>query len=206
MGWLLAQLYDAQMREVERACLAQWRKALLARSHGEVLEVGAGTGANLPHYPNTLKRLVLAEPEPNMRKKLTARARHSSLPVTVNASAAEHIEAPADSFDTVVATLVLCSVANLDAALHDMRRVLRPGGQLLFIEHVGAAAGSRRLRWQRRLQPLWRRLAGNCHLARATAEAIEQAGFSIDLIERESLRKAMPIVRPTVRGVALNPG
>jgi SAM-dependent methyltransferase len=106
------------------------------------------------------------------------------------------------SFDVVVSTLVLCSVPDQPAALVELRRVLRPGGRLAFLEHVAAVDRPGRLRWQQRLEPVWKRLAGGCHLTRRTAEAVGGAGFTLGEITRESARKAAPVVRPTVRGHA----
>ncbi len=200
MTFFLAAIYDRFMAKTERAALGEWRHALLAPLAGEVLEVGAGTGANLPHYPPAVTRLVLAEPDRHMRRRLVARARERG---------AEVVDAPCEklpfadaSFDAVVSTLVLCSVASLEDALAEMRRVLRPGGKLVFMEHVAAWDRPDRLKWQRRLEPFWKRLAGNCHLTRTTAEAIERAGFTLGEVKRESVRKALPWVRPSVRGVA----
>jgi len=112
----------------------------------------------------------------------------------------------AGTFDTVVSTLVLCSVPDLALSVADLRRVLRPGGRLLFLEHVAADDRPDRLAWQRRLEPFWMRVSGNCHLTRRSAEAIRDAGFRIDGEVRESVRRALPIVRPSVRGVAHLPG
>jgi ubiquinone/menaquinone biosynthesis C-methylase UbiE len=97
----------------------------------------------------------------------------------------------------------LCSVKDPARALAEMRRVLRPGGRLYFIEHVAADDNPGRLRWQRRVEPLWKRLMGNCHMTRQTLAEIERAGFTVENVRRESLRKAFPLVRPTVRGTAL---
>ena len=204
MGWLMSKIYDRFMQVSEQACLQAWRGELLAGVSGEVLEVGPGTGANLPHYGGAVSRLVLAEPDRHMRARLE-RA------VALSGRAAEVVTAPADalpfadaSFDVVVSTLVLCSVSDLDAALVEIRRVLRPGGRLVFLEHV-AAEQAGRLAWQRRIEPAWKHIAGNCHLTRRTAESIRAAGFEVDEERRESMRKALPITRPTVRGVARKP-
>jgi ubiquinone/menaquinone biosynthesis C-methylase UbiE len=107
------------------------------------------------------------------------------------------------AFDAVVSTLVLCSVPDVERALAEVRRVLRPGGKLLFLEHVAADDRPDRLAWQRRLEPLWMRISGNCHLTRRTGEAIRAAGFRVQRETRESMRKALPIVRPSVRGLAV---
>jgi ubiquinone/menaquinone biosynthesis C-methylase UbiE len=110
------------------------------------------------------------------------------------------------SFDTVVTTLVLCSVHDVARTLAEVRRVLRPGGRLLFLEHVAADDHPSRLAWQQRIEPFWTRLAGNCHLTRRTGDAIRQAGFVVERETRESVRKALPIVRPSIRGVARREG
>jgi len=207
MGRLIASVYDRLIQASEVACLRMWRAELLGGLTGRVLEVGAGTGLNVAYYPRALARLVLSEPDRHMRSKLAQRARaeHWERAEILDAGL-ERLSLPDDEFDAVVGTLVLCSVPRLGQALAEIRRVLRPGGRFVFLEHVAAEDRSRRLKWQRRLEPVWRRLAGNCHLSRRTAAAIEAAGFRIADIKRESMRKAWPLVRPTIRGVAVKPG
>lgn len=205
MPWLMAQVYDQVMAGSEDACLREWRRELLADLHGRVLEVGAGTGASLPCYPNTVTELLLAEPDPHMRARLAVRAGERPGCVVLS-DAAGALAQPDASVDAVVSSLVLCSVPSPARALAEIFRVLRPGGQLLFIEHVGAHDHPRRLRWQRWAEPVWKRVAGNCHLTRDTHRAILAAGFEIEQIERDSLRKAMPLVRPSIRGRARKPG
>jgi ubiquinone/menaquinone biosynthesis C-methylase UbiE len=204
VGWLFASIYDRFMGVSEEACLAAWRDDLLGGLGGEVLEVGAGTGASLAHYGPGVTRIVLCEPERHMRRRLEARAADSAraAAVTVVDAPAAALPFPDASFDAVVTMLVLCSVPDLGAALAEMRRVLRPGGSLVFLEHVAADASPQRLAWQRRVEPFWRICAANCHLTRRTDEAIRDAGFAIETLERESIRKAMPLVRPSIRGVA----
>lgn len=202
MSWLFSLVYDRLMRVSEEACLAQWRAELLADLRGEVLEIGAGTGANLPHYPAAVTRVVLAEPERHMRRRLERRlAERPDLRFEIVDAAAERLPGADASFDAVVSTLVLCSVSDPAQTLAEVRRVLRPDGRFVFLEHV-AAERPDRLWWQQRLEPVWKRLTGNCHLTRRTAEAIVAAGFRIESERRESVRKAMPVVRPSVRGVA----
>lgn len=203
MSWLLAPIYDPFMRSAEEACLRDWRRALLAEAEGEVLDVGAGTGANLPFYPPSVEHVVAAEPDPGMAKRLrTKLAASRDRRVEVFDAGAERMPFADASFDTVVSTLVLCTVPDADAALAEIRRVLRPGGKLLFIEHVAADDRPSRLRWQERVEPIWKHLAGGCHLTRRTDQAIERAGFEIQRLERESMRKAMVLARTSVRGVA----
>lgn len=206
MSWFLARIYDGFMRKSEDACLSAWRRELLAGAHGDVLELGAGTGANLLHYPAAVRHLVLVEPDPHMGTRLEARLRDTSLPFPTELITAQAaLPFAAASFDTAVVTLVLCSVAEPAATLDELYRVLRPGGTLLFLEHVAAEDHPQRRAWQARLEPLWKHISGNCHLTRRTADAIRAAGFVVESETRESMRKALPWLRPTVRGVARRP-
>ncbi|HEY2337321.1 MAG TPA: class I SAM-dependent methyltransferase [Burkholderiales bacterium] len=200
MSWLMAAVYDRFMRGSEEACLSKWRAELLRDLSGEVLEVGAGTGSTLGLYPKMVTRLVMAEPDPSMRAKLLAKDRPSR--VEVADASLDGLPFKDQSFDAVVCSLVLCSVRDQKAALAEIARVLRPGGRLVFLEHVAAEGKPSRLKWQRRIEPVWKHLMGNCHLTRRTEAAIAAAGLDIEHIQRESIRKALPIVRPSVRGVA----
>jgi ubiquinone/menaquinone biosynthesis C-methylase UbiE len=205
MSRLLAAIYDGFMRETERACLGAWRTELLGGLTGEVAEVGAGTGINLAYYPASVTRLTMAEPDRSMRKHLAAR--RSTDPglarrVEIVDAPAEALPFPDASLDAVVGTLVLCTVRDPAAVLAEVRRVLKPGGAYVFIEHGPAEEGSTRLRWQRRIEPVWHVLADGCHLTRRADEALEAAGLRIETSRRESMQKAWPILRPTIRGVA----
>jgi SAM-dependent methyltransferase len=193
----------------EEACGREWRSELLSGLSGTVVEVGAGTGLNLAHYPAAVERLVLTEPDPHMRARLQHRLydEHTDL-----ARRAELVDATADRLpladgeaDAVVSTLVLCSVPDQRAALAEIRRVLRPGGTLTFMEHVLAPEKPRRARWQRRLTPVWRRVADGCHLDRETHASLGAAGLEVTDCTRASMRKAAPIVRTMVRGHAVSP-
>jgi ubiquinone/menaquinone biosynthesis C-methylase UbiE len=199
-GPLGAWMYDRTLSRAEETCLADWRRALLEKAHGDVLEIGAGTGANLAHYPPAVRRLVLAEPDASMRSRLKRKVGERP-DVTVVDATAEAIPLPDRAFDVVVSTLVLCSVDSPGRSLAEVWRVLRPGGTLLFLEHV-AAERPGRLRWQRVLEPGWRFMAGNCHLTRRTEDAIAEMGFALEDVRRESIRKVAGVVRPSVRGVA----
>ena len=203
MSFLLSFFYDSCMCKTEEACLKGWRQELLKSVGGDVLEIGAGTGANIKYYPESTN-LVMAEPDKNMRKQIESKIKSSRLKgVSVSAGSAEKIEAKDESFDFVVSSLVCCSVTNLELALLEIKRVLRPEGKLVFLEHVAATTGSKRRKWQNMINPFWRKLAGNCHLNRETENAILSAGFKFQDIKRESMRKALPIVRPTIRGIAV---
>jgi ubiquinone/menaquinone biosynthesis C-methylase UbiE len=207
VSFIFVKIYDRFMRASEDACLKAWRETLLAQAEGAVLELGAGTGANLPYYGAGVKRLVLSEPDSHMHRRLEQRcadAGHGPRSIELLQAGAEALPFADASFDFVVSTLVLCSVNDIAAALHEVKRVLRPNGSLLYLEHVAAPEDSKRRRWQARVEPLWKRLAGNCHLTRLTSESIRKAGFSIESERAESMRKAMPLLRPTVRGHARN--
>jgi ubiquinone/menaquinone biosynthesis C-methylase UbiE len=208
VSWLFAATYDPFLRRTEAACLAGWRREILGSAvadGADVLEIGAGTGANLAAYPGLTSRagrLVLSEPDAHMLVRLRRRADEAGARADLVQASADRIPADAASFDVVVSTLVLCTVPDPHAVLAEAARVLRPGGKLVFLEHVAGEEGSSRLRWQRRVEPVWRRLAGNCRVTRATGEAIERAGFTFETLTRDSMRRALPFIRPTIRGVA----
>lgn len=204
MSFLSAFFYDKCMKATEDACLIDWRRDLLKNAGGKVLEIGAGTGASLDLYPkNSNLEIFLSEPDDNMRSQLEAKVQRQGLDnVTVLSCPGEKIESDDGFYDVVFVSLVCCSVTDVEASLREIKRVLKEDGSFIFLEHVAAEEGSSRRRWQNRLNGLWRKLAGNCHLNRETEQHIKNAGFRIDEINRESMRKAMPLVRPTIRGVA----
>jgi len=196
---IFAALYDPIRASAERRCIGGRRRRLLAGARGAVLEIGGGTGANLTHYRD-VDRVTIAEPDPFMRNRIGPKLEDARVPVEVSAAGAESLPFPDGSFDTVVSTLVLCTVPDQETALDEVRRVLRPGGRLLFIEHVRAAEPM--ARWQDRLEPLWRRLLGGYHLNRDTVAAIEEAGFEIETFESfyppDPLSGLMPHVQGSV--------
>ena len=199
---VFAALYDRLGRRAERGPLGARRRQLLRSASGRVLEIGAGTGANLPHYTG-LARLVLTEPDAAMRRRIAARLPGAPCPVEVLDAPAEDLPLADGSVDAVVATLVLCSVDDPDRALAEARRVLRPGGRLLFLEHVRAEG--RIAWWQRRLTPAWRRLVPGCHLDRDSVGAIRRAGFAVTELRRVDDVPALPFAKPMVAGVAHAP-
>lgn len=184
--------------------VADHRRKLLAGSSGRVIEVGAGTGLNFPHYPATVTEVLAVEPEPYLRRLALTTARQAPVPIRVVAGTAEALPAHDASFDTVVASLVLCSVADLVRSLAEIRRVLRPGGVLRFYEHVRADA-ARLARWQDRLERPWGWLAGGCHPNRDTVAAITAAGLHVVELDRFDLQAMPPPVRRHVLGVAQRP-
>jgi ubiquinone/menaquinone biosynthesis C-methylase UbiE len=166
-----------------------------------VLEIGAGTGANLPFYGEGVDAITVAEPEAPMARKLARRLREQRRGVALVQAPAEQLPFSDAQFDTVVSTLVLCTVRDLAQALSEVGRVLKPAGRLLFIEHVrseepGLAA------WQDRLNGLNRIVAHGCNCNRSTLDAIRAAGFTITSLEQGNLAKAPPFVRPLIVGTA----
>lgn len=181
--------------------LAPFRQRVAGQARGDVLEIGAGTGANLPYYPATV-RLTVVEPNPFMARRLVRKAGARGRALDLRVQRGETLPFPDASFDTVVCTLVLCSVADQARVLGEIRRVLRPGGVFRFFEHV-AAEDARLRRWQRRLTPLWSRLGDGCHLDRDTAATIQAAGFSAVEIEAVEMPFGFPLTKPCILGQAV---
>jgi ubiquinone/menaquinone biosynthesis C-methylase UbiE len=204
-GKVFAAGYDRIMAGPEKATLRAHREALVSQAAGRVLEIGGGTGANLPFYGEGVQSLALVEPEEPMARRLERHARELAPRASVVHAAAEDLPFEDGSFDVAVSTLVLCTVHDQPRALSELRRVLAPGGRLLFIEHV--RSGEARLaRWQDRLNGVQQRVGHGCNCNRSTVEAIAAAGFSIASLAHDTLRKAPPIVRPLVVGVAESSG
>ncbi len=198
-GPLFARLYDRFMKGSEDAGLRDKRRSLLARADGRTLEIGAGTGINLELYPDSVTELVLTEPDEHMRRQLEKKA--APLDAQVVGAGAERLPFPDASFDTAVATLVFCTIPDPKTALSEISRVLKPGGRLLFLEHV-RASDQRRALWQDRLERPWGWFGRGCHPNRDTAGTIEASRFEIVDSERDSMPKAPPIVEPLVTGEA----
>lgn len=198
-GRIFATLYDPVLRASERNGLGELRAGLLAQATGRTLELGAGTGLNLDHYPPAVTELVLTEPEAPMAARLEQRARGRS--VQVLRVGAEELPFEDGSFDTVVVTLVLCTVPDLERSLAEIRRVLAPGGRLLFLEHVRHPDATRARR-QERLTPIQRRVACGCHLDRDTPAAIAAAGLRVIEHRSEHFPKAGKFLQPLAVGSA----
>lgn len=175
------RLYDPLMAPIETLALRRVRRSLVAGAAGRVLEVGAGTGLNLPHYRQA--RLVIAsEPDPRMLWQARRRAAAACVPVRLVIAEARVLPFPDGVFDTVVATCVFCTVPDPLAGFREIRRVLKREGQLLLLEHVRAPAPAI-ARLQDRLTPLWSRIAGGCRLNRSTLAAVREAGFTPERVE-----------------------
>jgi len=202
---LFAAIYEPLFAAPENAGLREMRSKLLAQASGRTLEVGAGTGLDLPHYTAAVSELVLTEPDPHMTKRLREAVDEvgPAAPTEIVEADAEHLPFQEASFDTVVCGLVLCTVENPEASVSEMARVLRPGGSLLFLEHVRATEGSARARWQDRLERPWRAFAGGCRPNRRTVELLEASTLQIESCEmREFPTRAAALVRPLAIGVA----
>lgn len=174
--------------------LTRQRAKLIPRANGEVLELGIGAGANLPFYdPVWVSGVHGVDPSPELRAKAADAPRPPGLPLHLEHGTAEALPYPDGRFDTVVTTFTLCSVRDPAAALRDARRVLKPGGRLLFCEH-GLAPDRSIARWQRRLEPVWSAMAGGCRLTRDVAAELKPAGFRPGRLESRYLRKAPKLV------------
>jgi ubiquinone/menaquinone biosynthesis C-methylase UbiE len=196
-----ARIYDPILWLGERRGMAGRRRELLAAARGRVLEVGAGTGLNLRHYPVAIDELVLTEPVVSMARRLERRAGKGKRQPRVVLAPAERLPFPDDAFDTVVSTLVLCTVPEPDRALAEIRRVLKPGGSLLFIEHVRSDS-ERLARWQDRLARPWAAFASGCQCNRNTLELVEASGMRLADVDRRKWGGMPHVVRPLAIGSA----
>ena len=200
---LFALTYDRQMAKVEKATLRALRESLLAAASGDVLEIGGGTGANLPFYRPGAGSLTITEPDTAMLRRLQRRAREQAPLAKILRAPAEDLPFEDGTFDTVVSTMVLCGVSDQPRALRQLRRVLRPGGQLLFIEHVrsgdpGLAHHQDRMNWMCRF-------VVRCDCNRPTLTSVEEAGFAVTGVEHLTMPKAPSFVSPLIVGTATAP-
>jgi SAM-dependent methyltransferase len=197
---LTASLYNPVLWLAERLGMASRRQRLLADAHGAVLEIGAGTGLNLRHYPTALDELVLVEPGARMGGHIDLGRAPAGVPTRLIQAPAEQLPFEDGSFDTVVSTLVLCTVGDPRRAVAEVARVLRPGGRLLFLEHVRADQGWRRTLQRRSVRP-WAAFADGCQCDRPTLMTIEEQ-MRVGSVERGSWKGMPAIVRPLVWGKA----
>jgi ubiquinone/menaquinone biosynthesis C-methylase UbiE len=199
-GALWARIYERVNGKAESAGLSDERRRLLSGARGVTVEIGAGTGLNVAHYPATLERLVLVEPDLHMAARLARRVREQRPDAEIVTASAEDLPFADDTFDTAVVTFVLCTVRDPARALGEIRRVLKPGGRLLFLEHVRSSE-DRLARRQDRIRPLYRVLI-DCEPNRDTLAAIASSGFAVESV-REGEVPAVPAVeRPMIVGVA----
>lgn len=194
-AWFLHKGSERYNRRVDER-----KKTLLSDLKGRVLEIGPGTGANLKYYPKQIS-LIGLEPNPFMQSHLKEKAEELYLDIEIITDTAEDIPLADGSVDGVASTLVLCSVDNLNRALAEIKRILKPGGRFVFIEHVAAPKKTFLRRLQQGVEPLWRRMADGCHPDCETWKAIESAGFQN--LEIEHFRLSLPIVGPHIMGKAV---
>ena len=200
-GRIFAAGYDRVMAGTEKATFGAHREALLRDVRGRVLEIGGGTGANLQYYGDGVEELVVTEPEEPMARRLEGKLEGLSFPVRVVRAPAEELPFEDASFDYVVSTLVLCTVNDPQRALAQARRLLKPGGKLVFMEHV-RSDDPKLARWQDRLHGLQHAIGHGCNCNRDTLANIKSSGFSVASVEHDRVKKAPPIVRPLIVGTA----
>jgi ubiquinone/menaquinone biosynthesis C-methylase UbiE len=187
---VFARIVDRMSEREERQGQAEHRQEMLSGVAGRVVELGAGNGINFRHYPSAVTESIAIEPEPYLRARAEAAALEAAVSVTVVDAVGGALPFGDGSFDAAVASLVLCSVPRQDEVLADLFRLIRPGGELRFYEHV-RARDPRLARLQDAVTPLWKRLGGGCHPNRDTGAAIERAGFRIEACRRVAFRPSV---------------
>ena len=186
--WIVPRLLNLAMRN---RVLDPYRQRTIEIARGLVLEVGVGSGVNLPLYGPAVTRIVGLDPSPELLRLASKRAADVVIPVSLLRASAEDLPLADAVFDTIVMTWTLCSIPNPMAALTEMRRVLKSGGRLIFVEH-GLSPEIGTVRWQHWLTPYWKRISGGCHLDRQMDELIRSAGFEIDAVETGYMKGPKP--------------
>ncbi|WP_405610812.1 class I SAM-dependent methyltransferase [Streptomyces sp. NBC_01511] len=201
--YVFAGMYDRFLKKFEAAGLSQKRAEFIAPAYGRTLELGAGTGLNLPHYPDAVTEMVISEPYPHMVVKLAEKVEELDLTQTVQltVSPAEKIPFPDNSFDTVVAAMILCTVKDPEPVLAEIERVLKPGGQYLFLEHV-RNPDPKIARKQDFIQPGWFLFGNECHCNRPTVETLQASGLKIEELKHDKIPGAAAWIEAMVTGVA----
>lgn len=203
VGRLFTAWYGLGMRLVDEFGLRETRREVLAEASGRTLDIGSGTGSNVPLYPPAVSELVLAEPDPHMQKALRRRlGEEGRKDVELVQAPAERLPFPDSSFDCVVCTMVLCTIPDPEAAVAEAARVLKPGGRLLFLEHVRSEDPGF-ARWQDRCEKPWRFLADGCHCNRDSLATIEASPLTVEELRRGVMPAVPIIIRPLVYGSAV---
>jgi ubiquinone/menaquinone biosynthesis C-methylase UbiE len=204
VGRGFAALYDPVLRGTEEAGLRDMRRETLSEATGRTIDIGAGTGANVPLYPPGVTELVLAEPDPHMAKRMRRKLAEAGTAADVFEAGAEDLPFEDSSFDTAVFTLVLCTIPNPARALEEAARVLKPGGKALFVEHV-RSRDPKLARWQDRFAGTWRFFNDGCNCNRDTLATIDASPLELGDVQHDRMPKAPPVVRPVARGSAVAP-
>jgi ubiquinone/menaquinone biosynthesis C-methylase UbiE len=198
---IFATIYNPILASGEVSGMRRMRRDLLAEAHGSVLEIGAGTGLNLRHYPGAVKELTVTEPDSAMFAKLSKAAAGHTLNPRVVRAPAEQLPFEDQSFDAVVSTMVLCTVNDPAASMAEIRRVLRPGGLFLLIEHVQAAEGKLLRKAQNSMHRPWKAFGCGCNCNLDTHDLLAAAGFDTAPLQRGKWKLMPPLIRPLILGV-----
>ena len=190
-----------QDKVMDRKDMREVRARVASRLSGDVVEVGFGTGLNAPYYPAEVAKVAAVEPSQVCMRIAQPRIARSSAKVELAGLTGEALDLPPESFDAALSTWTLCTIPNVDAALGEILRVLKPGGSFHFVEH-GQAPEAEVARWQARIEPPWKRIAGGCHLTRRISELIEQSGFHIDTLDTYYMKGEPKTFAYTYEGVA----
>jgi ubiquinone/menaquinone biosynthesis C-methylase UbiE len=198
---VFAAFFDRMSRSAEKRGLGDLRHEVLASATGFVVEIGAGTGLNFTHYPAGVTRVAATEPDPHMLRRAREAARHATVPLRVERAAADELPFEDETVDTVVGTLVFCTIPNQARALAEIHRILKPGGRFLFLEHVRSEDPGL-AKWQDRIQPVWSWFGAGCRPNRDTPAAIERAGFELERLERFPFSPNVIVDKPHAKGIA----
>jgi ubiquinone/menaquinone biosynthesis C-methylase UbiE len=191
-----------QNKVMDRKDLREVRSRVCSVLSGDVVEVGFGTGLNAPHYPDVVQRIAAVEPSALCMRIAQPRIAATSTTVELAGLTGERLDLPSEEFDAALSTWTLCTIPDVDAALAEIRRVLKPGGRFHFVEH-GRGPDADVARWQARIEPAWKRIAGGCHVTRDIAGLVEEAGFSIDSVQTYYMEGEPKVFGFTFEGIAI---
>jgi ubiquinone/menaquinone biosynthesis C-methylase UbiE len=202
---IFAAFFDRMSRSAEKRGLGELRHELLASATGFVVEIGAGTGLNFSHYPTGVTQVVATEPDPHMLRRARDAASGASVPLRVEPASAQELPFEDATVDTVVGTLVFCTIPDQAKALAEIHRILKPEGRFLFLEHVRSEDPGL-AKWQDRIQPVWSYFGAGCRPNRDTPAAIERAGFELERLDRFPFSPNLVVDKPHAKGIARKSG